>query len=469
MADELKIVVLAEIDKKQVELEAKQKLSKVNAKINVEPKISNSTQKYYNDLNKLQDDFNRKNLNAIDFEIKRREEASRRYSSLLKQQMQQQVNMQRQVAKSDILKVQIQNTQKRIENLRQTFGDFGGNNTLVSSWQKLFDASQIVTSRNELTKLNAQVALFKKELKSAGVTSLRQQMQQQVNMQRQVAKSDILKVQIQNTQKRIENLRQTFGDFGGNNTLVSSWQKLFDASQIVTSRNELTKLNAQVALFKKELKSAGVTSESFGKTLAGNFGKFLNWFLIGGATASVFRGFYQIIDNVKQLDSAMVELQKVTNATDAEFSAFLDRAKAKSVELGSSLVDLVRATSDFSRLGFSLPEAEILGQNATIYANVGDDIGSIDEATSSIISTMKAFNIEAEDSIEIVDKFNEVGNRFAISSGGIGEALKRSAAAMMEAGNTIDQSIALTVAANNVIQDPDTVGKHILPNSVVMR
>ena len=380
MADELKIVVLAEIDKKQVELEAKQKLSKVNAKINVEPKISNSTQKYYNDLNKLQDDFNRKNLNAIDFEIKRREEASRRYSSLLKQQM-----------------------------------------------------------------------------------------QQQVNMQRQVAKSDILKVQIQNTQKRIENLRQTFGDFGGNNTLVSSWQKLFDASQIVTSRNELTKLNAQVALFKKELKSAGVTSESFGKTLAGNFGKFLNWFLIGGATASVFRGFYQIIDNVKQLDSAMVELQKVTNATDAEFSAFLDRAKAKSVELGSSLVDLVRATSDFSRLGFSLPEAEILGQNATIYANVGDDIGSIDEATSSIISTMKAFNIEAEDSIEIVDKFNEVGNRFAISSGGIGEALKRSAAAMMEAGNTIDQSIALTVAANNVIQDPDTVGKHILPNSVVMR
>ena len=38
---------------------------------------------------------------------------------------------------------------------------------------------------------------------------------------------------------------------------------------------------------------------------------------------------------------------------------------------------------------------------------------------------------------------------------------------MKAAGNTIDESIALTVAANNVIQDPDVVGKH-LPKSAVM-
>ena len=71
---------------------------------------------------------------------------------------------------------------------------------------------------------------------------------------------------------------------------------------------------------------------------------------------------------------------------------------------------------------------------------------------------MKAFGIEVDDTMSIVDKFNEVGNRFAISSGGIGEAMMRSASAMAEANNTIDESIALIVAANNVIQDPDVVG-----------
>ena len=40
-------------------------------------------------------------------------------------------------------------------------------------------------------------------------------------------------------------------------------------------------------------------------------------------------------------------------------------------------------------------------------------ITDINEASQSIISTMKAFNIEAEDSISIVDKFNEVGKTIA--------------------------------------------------------
>lgn len=71
---------------------------------------------------------------------------------------------------------------------------------------------------------------------------------------------------------------------------------------------------------------------------------------------------------------------------------------------------------------------------------------------------MKAFGIEASNAMTIVDKFNEVGNNFAISSGGIGDAMQRSAAALAAANNTIDESIALIVAANNVIQDPDMVG-----------
>lgn len=71
---------------------------------------------------------------------------------------------------------------------------------------------------------------------------------------------------------------------------------------------------------------------------------------------------------------------------------------------------------------------------------------------------MKAFNIEAEDSISIVDKFNETGNRYAISSKGIGDALQRSAAALAQAGNDLNESIGLIVGGNAVVQDPDVVG-----------
>jgi TP901 family phage tail tape measure protein len=60
--------------------------------------------------------------------------------------------------------------------------------------------------------------------------------------------------------------------------------------------------------------------------------------------------------------------------------------------------------------------------------------------------------------MRIVDKFNEVGNNFAISSGGIGSALERSASSLSAANNSLDQSIALITAANTVVQDPEAVG-----------
>ena len=117
----------------------------------------------------------------------------------------------------------------------------------------------------------------------------------------------------------------------------------------------------------------------------------------------------------------------------------------------------------FARLGYTLDEATSLADSANIYKNVGDGITDINEASQSIISTMKAFNIEAEDSISIVDKFNETGNRYAISSKGIGDALQRSAAALAQAGNDLNESIGLIVGGNAVVQDPDVVGKKICP------
>lgn len=95
---------------------------------------------------------------------------------------------------------------------------------------------------------------------------------------------------------------------------------------------------------------------------------------------------------------------------------------------------------------------------ALVYKNVGDGIDSIDTASESIISTMQGFGVAASDAMLVVDKFNEVGNNFAISSAGIGDALVRSAAALSAANNSLDESIALVTATNKVVQDPEKVG-----------
>lgn len=165
------------------------------------------------------------------------------------------------------------------------------------------------------------------------------------------------------------------------------------------------------------------------------------------------------IQYVKEIDSALTELKKVTDETDETYAQFLKTASQVGSEIGSTIANFTDATADFARLGYSIEEATKLAEAASIYKNVGDGIDSVSQATESIISTMKAFGIEAENSMSIVDKFNEVGNNFAISSTGIGEALQRSASALYESGNTIDESIALITAANSVVQNPEQVGK----------
>lgn len=55
--------------------------------------------------------------------------------------------------------------------------------------------------------------------------------------------------------------------------------------------------------------------------------------------------------------------------------------------------------------------------------------------------------------MDIVDKFDWVADNYASSAGDIGNIVQRSAAAMSAAGNTLDQTIALGVAANEVQQD----------------
>ena len=149
----------------------------------------------------------------------------------------------------------------------------------------------------------------------------------------------------------------------------------------------------------------------------------------------------------------MTELKKVTNESDASYAAFLDNAGSRAKELGTTIDGLVSSTADFARLGYDFKEAQGLAEVANIYAVVGDDIENVEQATESLISTLAAFKDEmnglsdSEFALSIVDKMNEVSNNFAISSGGLGEALKRAASSMAAANNSLDETIALITAA----------------------
>lgn len=165
----------------------------------------------------------------------------------------------------------------------------------------------------------------------------------------------------------------------------------------------------------------------------------------------------QFASTVTDINTQITELAKVSEQSSkqiyADFDSYADIAK----EVRGTISDTIAATADWSKNGYSIPDAKQLAEISQLYKNVGDGI-DIDTANESLISTLKGFQLEADQAEHIVDVFNEVSNNEAISSGGIGEALQRSAASFNAASTSLEKSVSLVTATNSVLQNPEKVG-----------
>ena len=232
---------------------------------------------------------------------------------------------------------------------------------------------------------------------------------------------------------------------------------------------DIDQYNQALDYWKTAAGKAGAMAESAGQKFSRMLGDKIGYGAIALVLMKIRQALGQVYTNVVNLDTAMTELKKVTDETDKTYQKFLTNAASRARALGATITDTVNATASFARLGYGIEDASKLADAAVVYKHVGDEIESIDEASNSVISTMQAFGVEASNVMSIVDKFNQIGNKFAISSGGVGEAMQRSAAAMQAAGNTIDETLALIAAMNTVVQNPESVGTTLKTVSMYLR
>lgn len=177
-----------------------------------------------------------------------------------------------------------------------------------------------------------------------------------------------------------------------------------------------------------------------------------------------FFSFYDIIryirevsSTVTELNSNLIELAKVSDTSIGElyngFKDFRDIAK----QTGGTINDIIKSTADWARNGYNLPESKELARLSSIFQNIGDGL-SESQANEYLVSTLKGFNLEASQAIDIMDAINNVSNNAASSVANIGEALERSSSAFGAANTDLNESIALLTSANEVLQNPETVG-----------
>lgn len=116
---------------------------------------------------------------------------------------------------------------------------------------------------------------------------------------------------------------------------------------------------------------------------------------------------------------------------------------------------MIDAAGEFAKSGYSDEDSLKLGEIALMYTNVADEELNAGDAASFIISQMKAFNIEAEDSIHIVDALNEVSNNYAVSSADLSGSIGKVSATMAESNTTYEQTLGLLTATTEITRNAD--------------
>lgn len=172
-------------------------------------------------------------------------------------------------------------------------------------------------------------------------------------------------------------------------------------------------------------------------------------------------GFYDVINLgkegfnvVRELNTALTEMRKVSDETVQSLKDYQNTTFDVADAVGTTAKQIQTSTADYMRLGESLDVAAESAKTANVLLNVSE-FDNIEDATKSLVAMGQAY--KDLDKMTIVDKLNEVGNNYAISTDELATALQKSSATLSLMGNTIDEAASLVTTANATIQDADSV------------
>ena len=219
-------------------------------------------------------------------------------------------------------------------------------------------------------------------------------------------------------------------------------------------------LTDQFIRLQSQIREAGQEGRSFldvlkDKAFYGFAGQLSTYFGINDFVRYIGEG----INTVRELDTAMTEMRKVSDESVTSLKNYQKATFDVADAVGTTAIQIQNSTADWKRLGYGLDEASKLAEISNLYKNVGDM--DINEATEHMISSVQAWKSEFSSTVDtaeaIANRYNKIGNEFAISSADIGEAMETSAAALKAGGNTLNESLGLITAGNVIQQDASTV------------
>lgn len=152
--------------------------------------------------------------------------------------------------------------------------------------------------------------------------------------------------------------------------------------------------------------------EKFIKSVGAKFQEVARYLISFGSIYRVWGEIQKGVTYVKEIDTALTELKKVTDETDETYAKFLKTMAQTGAEVGATVQDLTNMAANWARLGYSIEQAGELARSTAVLLNVSE-FTDADTASEALISTIQAYGYAAEDSMHVVDVLNEIGKIIA--------------------------------------------------------
>ena len=254
----------------------------------------------------------------------------------------------------------------------------------------------------------------------------------------------------------LQNSTVSVQKFGNSNTELTYTLRTAD-DMIETHTVSINQYGQMIDKLSQSSKYISPLQQAF-SGLGAKVKELFTYFTASASIYRVFNTFRQGVSVVKELDTTLTEMRKVSDESLQSLKNYQLESFNIADRVGTTAKQIQQSTADWMRLGEELPQAKKSAEYSTLLLNVSE-FQNIDAATESLVAMSQAY--KDIDKLDIIDKLNNIGNNYSISTSDLAQSLQKSAGALTTAHNTIDEAIALTVAGNQVLQSPDIVGQSL--------
>lgn len=367
--------------------------------------------------------------------------------------------------KFDSIRKELQGTIKDVEklgntknNLQSLFNNINKSkidSSALASLQERINSINTKTPVEEIKKLTQELNTLSGN--STKINSLSEKLKGNQNLFNSLMGSNSKGLNTQESQKAIQQYEYSARALQNIMNNLSNGSAKY--SQVQARVNTLNKqCRDSLKEMQKQMKATDDTQKGFGQRLsqmASSLGIYMSVALV---MRRVFSSIREGINDVISLEDSMVSLQRVYNVTGQSVQDFQNKLVSTSRELGTSATDYIDAVTSFKKLGYDINEAQNLATQTTKF-NLAGDINNMEQATSSVVSVLKGFKLEAKDVTSVVDAMNTASNEYAVSASDLADIMQKSSSSLSVYGNSLNESLALGTVANEIMQDSSKVGR----------